>query len=280
MAESSNTYIPVGILTPSGLVDAPYTAVSLADAVHREPGGVYTLGRTFRRDNALLLDDHLNRLEHSAKLEHIALRLDRAAVRRALRTLIDRSGYANSRFRITVPRATPDQIIISLEQFKGIPAEVTEHGVRVITLGLVRHNPAVKSTEWMHERRNAVAAFPPSIYEGLLLSPDHHLLEGTSSNFYGILQGTLHSAGDGVLAGISQKIVYTIAPDILPVEKTPIHISSLPVLEEAFLTSSGRGIIPIVRIDSQVIGNGQPGPLTTQLQHAYDAWVDAHIEPI
>src|SRR5258707_14888372 len=95
--------IPIGIVTPQGMQPAPYGAESLAEAATKEPQGVYTLARTFRRNQAVLLNDHLDRLEQSAKLEGIAVRLDRTALRNALRTLIEQSGYAESRFRITVP---------------------------------------------------------------------------------------------------------------------------------------------------------------------------------
>src|SRR6266852_5732029 len=109
------TGIPISILTPQGVIAAPYTAESLADAATREPQGVYTLARTFKGNQALLLDDHLDRLEQSAQLEGISTRLDRSALRAVLRALIDQSGYAEARFRITVPRDQPDHLILSLE---------------------------------------------------------------------------------------------------------------------------------------------------------------------
>src|SRR5438105_12262703 len=126
--------IPICILTPQGVIAAPYSAESLADAATREPQGVYTVARTFKRNQALLLDDHLGRLEQSAQLEGISTRLDRPALRAALRALIDQSDYAESRFRITIPRDQPDYLILSLELFKPVPTEVIENGARVITL--------------------------------------------------------------------------------------------------------------------------------------------------
>jgi hypothetical protein len=50
--------IPIGILTPDGLQEAPYSADSLAAAVPFEPEGVYTITRTFNRDQVLMLDEH------------------------------------------------------------------------------------------------------------------------------------------------------------------------------------------------------------------------------
>ncbi|HVO43865.1 MAG TPA: aminotransferase class IV [Aggregatilineales bacterium] len=272
--------IPIGILTPNGLIDAPYSASSLAEAATKEPQGVYTLGRTFKRDHVLMLDDHLDRLEQSAVLEHIPLHLDRAALRRALRSLIDRSGYPDSRYRITIPRETPDQPLISLEPYRPVPPEVLAHGAKVITVHKERQNPAAKTTAWMAQRRSTVEGFPPGIYEAILVSADGKLLEGTSSNYYAILGGILRTAEEGVLSGIARRALLQIAPAIVPVDLRPVTIAQIGALQEALLTSAGRGVVPIVMIDGQAIGDGQPGPITRCLQDAYDDWANAHLEKL
>src|SRR5258708_30358079 len=246
------TGIPISILTPQGVITAPYTAESLAEAASREPQGVYTVARTFKRDQALLLDDHLDRLEQSAQLEGISVRLNRPALRAALRALIEQSGYAESRFRITVPRDQPDHLILSVELFKPVSAEVIENGARVITLRLERHNPVAKSTAWMAARQSAVGRFPPGIYEGILVGPDGTLLEGTSSNFYAIKDDALRTPGvDRVLHAIATRILLEVAPGVLPVQLDPIHLNEIDGLQETLLTSSGRGVVPIVEIDGR-----------------------------
>ena len=275
------TGIPISILTPQGVIAAPYTAESLADAATREPQGVYTLARTFKSNQALLLDDHLDRLEQSAQLEGISTRLDRSALRAVLRALIDQSGYAEARFRITVPRDQPDHLILSLELFKPVPTEIIENGARVITLRLERHNPIAKSTAWMAARQSAVGRFPPGIYEAILVGLDGALLEGTSSNFYAIKDDALRTAGeDRVLQGIARRILLEVAPAVLPVQLDPVNVNEIDILQEALLTSSGRGVVPIVEIGGRAIGTGNPGPYTRRLRAAYDAWADAHLEPI
>jgi branched-chain amino acid aminotransferase len=51
-------------------------------------------------------------------------------------------------------------------------------------------------------------------------------------------------------------------------------------LSECFITSVSRGILPVVRIDSQVIGAGKPGPVTGQLMARVEALVEREAEPI
>src|SRR5260221_10207631 len=190
------TGIPIVILAPNGVIDAPYTAETLAEAATKEPQGVYTLARTYEHNRVLLFADHLDRLEYSAELEGISVRLDRDALREALRNLIERAGYNDARFRITISRKQPDHIFLSVEPFKPVPPEILEHGARVITVQLARPNPVAKTTAWVSQRSAAVAGFPAGIYEGILVSRSGQLLEGTSSNFYAIKNRALWTAAD------------------------------------------------------------------------------------
>ncbi len=280
MTDTPHTTIPTCILTPHGVQPTPYTASSLADAAAKEPGGVYTLGRTYRRDHILLFDDHLNRLEQSARLIGLNVTLDRPALRRALRDLIDQSGYAESRYRITLPQDAPENVILSLETFKPVPPEIIEQGARCATIQMARHNPAAKTTAWMLERKPAVENLPPGTYEGILLGEDDALLEGMSSNFYAVMDGKLYTAGEGVLGGMAQRIVLSLAPALLPVDLTPVKLRDLPFLDEAFISSAGRGVVPVIMINQQIIGEGKPGSMTVTLRDRYNVWADAHLESL
>ena len=279
-AMNAQTPIQTAILTPAGLQPTPYQATSLNDAASYEPPGVYTVGRTFNRDCVLETDAHFARTEQSARLVGIPTRLDRPAIRAALRTLIARGGYAESRFRLTLPRATPDQLYLAVEPLSPVPPEVRAAGVKVRSFPVHRQNPRAKDNQWMIDRAALKAQMTPDDYEGLLTTPEGALLEGLSSNFYAIRDGALYTASNGILEGISRRIVMAVAPDVLPVHEAPVALADLPTLQEAFLTSSSRGIIPIVAIDGQPIGDGTPGPLTKTLAARYDAWATAHLEPL
>ncbi len=273
--------IVTAILTPGGLEPTPYRAESLAEAVHFEPSGVYTVGRTYRRFYVLKFDAHLNRLEESARLTGGSITLDRPALRAALRQLIEQAGYAETRFRITIPAQNPDTLYFALEPLKPVPPEARINGVRVITFAGQRDNPAAKDTRWMDRRApfaDRLAA--ANAYEGLLINPEGCLLEGLSSNFYAVLDGELRTAREGILYGISRSIVMTVAPEVLPLREQPVALADLPRVSEAFLTSSSRGIVPIAAIDDHLISDGRPGPLTLAIAARYDAWSEEHLEPL
>jgi branched-chain amino acid aminotransferase len=267
-------------LTRDGLQPVSYTADSLDEAAKFEPhDGVYTITNTYDTFKVLKFDAHLDRLEDSAHRENIPLKLDRPKLRLALRSMITETNVGDVRFRITVARFQPDHLILSVEPFKPPSPEVYSNGVRCITLpDSARHNAAAKTTGWMHDRQQVT--LPQGIYTGLLLDANGFILEGMSSNFYAILDGKLRAAVDGVLAGIAQQIVFEIAPNILPLVKKPVHKADIPRLDEAFVTSSSRGIIPVVEIDGLLIGSGKPGSNTLKLRERYQAWVDAHLEEL
>ncbi len=271
----------IRILTPLGLEPAPYTADSLVEAAKYEPAdGVYTITNTYNTYEALKLDAHFDRLEDSARRENMALKLDRAAVRRGLRQMIAESGYGDVRFRITVGRADPTRMILTVEPFNPPLPEVYARGVTLATIGgSHRSNPAAKTTGWMHDRPNVARSLPKGAYEGLLIGDHGEILEGLSSNFYAILDGELRTAGEGVLPGIARLIVLEVAPAILPMRLEPVGLSDVPRLQEAFITSSSRGIIPVIGIDNAVI-SGEPGPVTRRLRQAYLDWLKSNLEPL
>jgi branched-chain amino acid aminotransferase len=272
----------IRILTPNGLQPANYTADSLADAAHHEPNsGVYTLTNTFNTFQTLKLDAHLDRLEDSARRASIPLKLDRKTLRAALREMITDAGFGAVRFRITVPTDNSQNLILSLEPFKPLSAELYSKGIRCVTAaGSARHHPEAKTTDWMHDRVRIEESLPKGVYTALLLNPAGDILEGTGSNFYAILEGELRSAGTGILPGIAQQIVYTIAPQILPVRKDAVNVRDLPQLSEAFITSSSRGIVPVIEVDAIPIGAGTRGEKTYSLQNAYNQWVQDHLEDL
>jgi branched-chain amino acid aminotransferase len=269
-------------LTPTGLQPVDYSADSLAEAAQYEPDdGIYTVTNTYNGTQVLKLNAHLDRMEDSARRADILLHLDRPRLRRALREMIIAAGYGDVRFRITVPHDAPDTFIISLEPYKAPSAELIDRGVRVITVpNSARKNALAKTTDWMHRRQQIADAMPEGVYDAILLDEHGDMMEGLGANFYAILDGVLRTAGEGVLPGIAQQIVFEIAPSILPVQRQVVNVAQIPQLAEAFITSSSRGIVPVIEIDGHCLGDGRPGPLTRQLRRAYDAWVKTHLEEL
>ncbi len=268
-------------LTAQGLLDVAYAANSLGEAaLYEARQGVYTVSNTSNSTQTLLLGAHLDRLEDSARRENIPLKYDRQQLRAALRRMILDSGYDDARFRISVSAAAPSELLLSIEPFLPPAPTLIEQGTRCITASEVRHNPAAKTSDWMHLRVSLVAARQKEIYETFLVDARGCILEGLSSNFFAIQNAELRTADDGMLAGIARKVVLQICQGILPVKREAPRVGEISDFSEAFLTSSSRGIIPVVELDGVMIGAGKVGTKTLALRDAYQHWVGEHLEEL
>ena len=270
-------------LTLQGLVPVSYTVETLHEAIAMEPDGIYDVTRIYAGGRVLLLDAHFDRIDHSAKLENIPMQVDRPATRKAIKVLFERSGYEQARLRFAVGYDHPDEIIISMEPFAEEAkylAGLRADGVSVGTHTIVRNNPRAKTNAWVRQRQKTRAALGIDAYEVIICSQEGKLLEGFSSNFYAVQDDRLYTSLEGVLPGIMRKVVLEVAPAVLPLVTKPVNCDCVADLQEAFITSSTRGIIPIVKINDTVIGDGKPGPYTQRLLDAFDQWVAFHLEPI
>jgi len=239
------------------------------DAVSlRLPEGAYTTLRTYDRNRVIGLSAHLQRLIDS----HAALNKDRPidlmAIRTALCEIVQHESLTNARLRITTP-FDGDQVFISIEPFEAYPAECHTHGVRCATTRLTREMPTAKQTNFIAPSRRAKAGRDPDIHELLLVDDAGRILEGITSNFFAMVDDELRTAGGGVLEGVTRRVVLTLAQTIVPINYTAITVNDLPRINEAFITSSSREVMPVVQIDDQIIGSGWPGPIARQLMTLY-----------
>jgi branched-chain amino acid aminotransferase len=79
------------------------------------------------------------------------------------------------------------------------------------------------------------------------------------------------SAESGILEGITRAVVLDLAKRSgLQVVEGLLDLSEIDSASELFLTSSTRGVVPIVRVSGKAVGDGKPGPVTRQLMAAYD----------
>jgi branched-chain amino acid aminotransferase len=252
----------------------------LRHAAGLEPRGVYTVARTYDATKAVLLDSHLDRLEESSRLEGTELRLKREEIRAALRELLENAGNTESRFRITIPFHDTSTVYLALEPLLPLPRSLKRVGVIAATYRYQRDNPRAKSNAWEPLRSRALASLPAGVFEGLLVDEDEGITEGFTSNFYAIQSHRLRTADDGILRGISRRILLEVLPDNLTSDFRAVTLKEVAQLDEAFLTSSSRGVVPIIRIDGMMIGDGLPGERTQELIQRYDDYVATNLEPI
>ena len=265
----------------AGVEEVRTTATSLDASSLELPRGAYTTFRTYHGTRVLHLGKHLERLTESADLEGVRLRLDHDKARMALAAALSQSGLPEARVRLTLTYDPPGLLYVALERFSEALPTAYLNGVSCRTgpTGLRRETPRAKSTRFIAPAAQARHA-QANVNEVLLLDGAGAILEGSSSNFYAVLDGYLRTADEGVLAGVTRGLVLSLAQGLIPILLEPVNLRDLPRVQEAFLTSVSRAVLPVVEIDDQRIGQGVPGPITRELGRRFAAHIERDLEPI
>ena len=153
------------------------------------------------------------------------------------------------------------------------PTRVFEHGVQIALVGITRNhpgsvNPRIKSNNLLNNALAMQEALRRGGFEALMKNYKGEIVECSQSNFFVVKQGVLATPplDAGLLAGVTRAFVLDIAKACrLECEERPLFEGDLDTADEAFLTSTTREVVPVVRVDDRVIGAGRPGPVTRQL---------------
>jgi branched-chain amino acid aminotransferase len=251
------------------------------------PDGYYSTFRTFDgRTRVLGLTAHLGRLYEPVPAPDVS----ESFLRRQLSALLE--PYYPDEARVRVMMTKQGQVYIAIEPLQSLPREVYETGVCVETTELQREHPHLKSTSFIsrsHSERKHITQM--GIFEALLVK-DGKILEGMTSNFFYIIRTPqsvaktkrdviLYTAQDDILLGITRKTVIDLAQGRgLEVKYASLKKDRIGSVHEAFITSSSRGIVPVIKIDQIMIGQGRPGPITKELISDYETYVIERAEKI
>ena len=101
---------------------------------------------------------------------------------------------------------------------------------------------------------------------------DGYVTEGTSSNAYIVKDGKVITRGlsNEILAGCTRRALFRLAKEHgVEIEERSFTPEEAYAADEAFLTSASQFVMPIVEIDGQRIGGGQPGPVVRKLRELF-----------
>ena len=144
-------------------------------------------------------------------------------------------------------------------------------------------NPRVKNYHWGDFTQGIFEAKDNKYETVILLDFDGNVTEGPGFNVFAIKDGVLITPDRGVLAGVSRKTVLEIA-DHLGIRAVirPLSVDELLAADEVFFSSSGGGVIPIVRVNETIYGNGVKGPISVRLNETYWQWtkLEKYRDPI
>jgi branched-chain amino acid aminotransferase len=138
-------------------------------------------------------------------------------------------------------------------------------------------DPKAKNYHWNDLTMGLLGALDAGADSVLLSDAAGNVVEGPGFNVFAVRGGKLVTPKQGVLEGITRRTVIEMAASLgIPVELRALPADELRQADEAFLSSSGGGVLPVTRVDGRPVGNGKAGALTHRLLETYWAW---HREP-
>lgn len=260
---------------------------TIAETEKCTPIGAYTSFRTYNSFGVLRLEQHFDRLEETARLAGFDIQLDREDLRNTLVTLI--AGTPNSseptperRIRITIDLEKHiGRLYFAMEPLKVPSPEKYEQGIICQTAKAQRDNPKAKLSNFLSRAADIREQEKDEFDEILMVSPHDDLLEGLSSNFFGIKGDTVYTAEEGVLSGTTRDFILHLAEELgIPVVFKAVKIDEIADLDEAFISSTSRAILPIRLIDGISMKESIPGPVTKRLMEKFDQELSSGIESL
>jgi branched-chain amino acid aminotransferase len=250
-------------------------------------------GRVFK------LKEHIDRLFCSAKAILLEIPMRHAAMMRAVVETCRRNRIRNGYVRLLVTRGVGSlglnprrckrpSVVIIADQIQLYPPAFYEKGLTLVTVPTVRNlhsalNPAIKSLNYLNNILAKIEAGNAGCEEAVMLNAEGFVAEGTGDNLFIVKGGQLQTPplSAGALYGITRGVVMELAAAAgLRVSEPNLTRYDLFNADECFLTGTGAELIPAVKLDGRVIGNGRPGRVTRKLTAAYRALTQVSGEPI
>ncbi|HEY9509477.1 MAG TPA: branched-chain-amino-acid transaminase [Verrucomicrobiae bacterium] len=250
-------------------------------------------GRVFR------LKEHIDRLFYSAKAILLTIPISHAEIMKAVVESCRQNNLRDGYIRLLVTRGigtlglNPNRcknpsVIVIADKIQLYPQELYERGMEIVTVPTVRNlhsavNPAIKSLNYLNNILAKIEANNSGCEEAVMLNADGYVAECTGDNIFIVKEGKLQTPplSAGALYGITRATVIELA------EKAGIKVSEpnltrydLFNADECFVTGTGAEIMPVVKIDGRVIGDGKAGSVTRKLVADYHALTKVSGEPI
>jgi branched-chain amino acid aminotransferase len=240
--------------------------------------------RTYGRE-IFHLDEHIDRMARSCALIDLELPWPRDEIVRVVMNTVahNHTGAGDLTVRIFVTggggdgflQAPQPRLLVFADPFTGYPSSHYEDGITAVTTRDARYRPAAKTINYIP----AIVAFRYAKAQGadeaLYINEADHVLEATRSNLFAFIGDTLVTPEAGILHGVTRGVVLKLAGDLFPVEVRDIELNELLAADEAFITSTSKEIMPLVKIDGAIIGDGRPGARTQELMRAFGQYVAA-----
>jgi branched-chain amino acid aminotransferase len=239
-------------------------------------------GKVFR------MAQHLDRLWNSAKAIWLTIPISKEEMARAIETTLAANEIRDGYIRVVVTRGvgtlgldpnrcSHPQVIIITDYISLYPEDLYQKGLEIITVSTVRNHPAalsprIKSLNYLNNILAKIEGLQAGCIEALMLNHKGEVAECTGDNLFLVRSGKLLTPPNeaGILEGITRQAVMELAAAAgIPVHEVPLTKHDVYIADECFLTGTAAEVVPVVKVDSRLIGDGTPGPMTRDLMERF-----------
>ncbi len=250
-------------------------------------------GRIFK------LEEHVKRLFESSKTIMLKLPMTQQEMCDKIVETVKRNGLEDAYIRVVVSRGMGDlgldptkcpdpNIVIIASKITLFPPEFYSEGLEVVTVPTRRNmaealNPKIKSLNYLNNILVKIEANLAGVKEALMLNNDGYVAEGSGDNVFIVKDGELITPPRyaGILDGITRQCVMKLAEERgYTVKEELFTRHDVFIADECFLTGTAAEVIPVVKVDGREIGDGIPGPITTELINDFQEYAHTSGTPI
>ena len=235
--------------------------------------GVFDYLKTYNRV-PFHLEDHLNRFFRSASRFNLKIPVSKKELRRIIFDLLAKNkSLKELSFRMVLTGGQTEDgktskkptFFIVVGEAPVYPEEIYKKGIKLAILDYGREFPEIKTINYLLAVSQWKNILKKKASEILYVSKGK-VLEASTSNFFMVKNKILFTPKNEILEGVTREIVIKLAKEnkIKVVEKD-IHLKEVLKADECFITATDKEVMPVVKIDNQIIGAGCPGAQTKKL---------------
>ncbi len=241
-------------------------------------------GIRFYNGRVFKLTEHLHRLWDSARAICLTIPISKEEMEQATLETIRQNELRDGYIRLVVTRGkgnlglSPDRcprasVIIIAASIQLYPEEKYRTGMVMVTCATRRTSPAalspaVKSLNYLNNIMAKIEATHAKADEGVMLNEQGYVSECTGDNLFIVKDGVTLTPpiSAGSLRGITRQVVLDIYAELgLPVRETELTRYDIYTADECFLSGTAAEVIAAIELDTRIIGDGKPGPVTAKI---------------
>ena len=235
------------------------------------------------------LDEHLDRLYDGAKQINIDICYSKKELTNIVYKVIEANQMSSGvHMRIIISRGektTPYQhpsanigpiSLVIIPEYKIADEEINTNGIKLASVDIIRgtdsnQNPRINSLSKFNCIAACLEAIDKNVDEGLMLDVDGYVSTCNSTNFFIVKNNeVITSKGNYCLNGVTRmKIIEICQKENIDIIEKNFKLESVYEADEAFVTGTFAGVIPVINIDNHLISNGKRGILTKRLFNLY-----------